>query len=265
MQTPLSLLDPDDNWHREFPRLAELRDNSSSIGPGTFFHSIPATVAANPLAHEAFQELESDLAVLDEVAWCIFKSKILRCDLKSRGHRGYVGIHSVLYEAKGYRYLKRELRRMNLDHDQIALIPEEAKNKTPEWAAFSRGTPVCVLEVKTVYESEDQSKYIYENTRRILNGDGATARRGDPHIPHAFWCKLRSTVDRAREQLDNYAPEQNIPRIAFLIVHFDYDLTIVPANYAKVASFLNGLGGDMFHVAFQFRGFGAPTQEKLSG
>lgn len=68
MQTPSPLSDPDDSWHREFPRLAELRDNASSTGPGTFFHSIPTTVAFNPLAHEVFQELESDLADLEDDA-----------------------------------------------------------------------------------------------------------------------------------------------------------------------------------------------------
>lgn len=150
---------------------------------------------------------------------------------------------------------------MNLDHDQIVLIPEKDQNKTPEWVAFWRGTPVGVLEVKTVYESDDQSKYIYENTRKILNLEHGEpiVRRGDPSIPGAFWRKLQSTVDRARNQLDSYAPEKCIPRIAFLIVHFDYDLTMSPANYAAVASFLDGLSNGMFQVAFQFRGLNAPT------
>lgn len=258
MQT-VSSSHPDDSWRREFPRLAELRDNAPSTEPGTFFHSIPATVAANLLAHEVYQELESDLAVLDGDAWSAFKSKLLQCDLKRHGHRGYTGIHSVLYEAKGYRLLKQELSRMNLDHDQIVLIPETDQCKTPEWAAFWRGTPVGVLEVKTIYESDDQSKYVYENTRKILECGEATVRRGDPSIPGAFWRKLQSTVDRARDQLDYYAPEKNIPRIAFLIVHFDHDLTMEPANYAAVASFLDGLRNDKFQVAYQFRGLNAPT------
>jgi len=259
MQTLSSPSGPNDSWHREFSRLAELRDNASSTGPGTFFDPIPATVASNPLAREVFQELESDLAALDECAWCAFTSKLLRCDLESHGHRGCTGIHSVLYEAKGYRYLKQEFGRRNLDYDQIVLIPEEVQKMTPDWATFWRGTPVGVLEVKTVYESDDQSKYVYENTRMIREHGKATARRGDPRISDRFWCKLQSTADHARKQLDSYVPERSVPRIAFLIVHFDYDLTVAPANYATVASFLDGLSDGMFQVAYQFRGLNAPT------
>lgn len=66
-------------------------------------------------------------------------------------------------------------------------------------------------------------------------------------------------MDRAREQLNSYALERNIPRIAFLIVHFEYDLTMAPANYASVASFLDGLRSEMFQVAYHFQGLNAPT------
>lgn len=259
IQTHSSLSDLDDSWYRDFPRLAELRDNVSSTEAGTFFHSVAATVSVNPLAREVYQELESDLADLEDDAWAAFKSKVLRCDLKSHGHRGYTGIHSVLFEAKGYRYLKQELRRMNLEHDQLVLIPEVDQKMTPEWAAFWRGAPVGVLEVKTVYESDNQSIYVYENTRMILERGEAITRRVNPNIPDAFWLKLQSTVNRAQDQLNSYAPEKNIPRIAFLIVHFDYDLTMSPANYAATASFLNGFSNGMFQVAYQFRGLNAPT------
>jgi hypothetical protein len=249
----------DDSWHREFPRLAELRDNASSTEPGTFFHSIPATVASIPLAYEVFQELESELSCLSEDAWSVFKAKVLRCDLRPHGHRGYTGIHSVLHEAKGYRLLQQELQRLKIEHDCIMLVPEEARAMTPEWAAFLEGTPVAALEVKTVYESDDRSKYVYENTRRILERGESTARRGDPKIPDAFWNKLQSTANRAREQLNSYAPAKNIPRIALLIIQFDHELTVAPENYAVVASFLKGLSTETFQVAYQFWGLNAPT------
>lgn len=111
MQLPPNASGPCRDWHHDFPRLAELRDAVSSL-PGTFFYAIPHTVSSDSpfaaFAREAYQELESDLASVDEPPWSAFKSTLLRCDLRSHGHQGYRGIHSVLYESKGYRYLKGE-------------------------------------------------------------------------------------------------------------------------------------------------------------
>lgn len=249
------------DWHRDFPRLAELRDAVPSQ-PGTFFYAIPDAVSSDspfaPLAREAYQELESDLASVDEPPWSAFKAKLLGCDLRSHGHRGYRGIHSVLYESKGYRYLKGELGRRAFAYDQIHLV-QETSTPTPEWAAMSRDVPVAALEVKTVYESDDESMYVYENTRRIRRGEHGIVRRADPQISDALWEKLRRTVGNAKTQLYSYAPERAMLRIAFLVVHFDHELTLCPSNYAKVASFLDGLGDQMFQVAYQFRGLNAPT------
>ena len=42
--------EPNDAWHREFPRLAELRDCVPSTGEGTFFHGIPSIIQKSSLA-----------------------------------------------------------------------------------------------------------------------------------------------------------------------------------------------------------------------
>ena len=41
--------EPNDAWHREFPRLAELRDCVPSTGEGTFFHGIPSIIQKSSL------------------------------------------------------------------------------------------------------------------------------------------------------------------------------------------------------------------------
>lgn len=159
----------------------------------------------------------------------------------------------MLYEAKGYRRLIEELGQRQLEYDRIMLIPEEAGCKTPDWAAFCRGTPIAVLEVKTVYESDEQSKYVHENTRRIRERGEAILWHGSTPVPAAFESKLRKTAAYAKQQLDGYAPGASILRIAFLIVHFDHDLTGDSANYATVGTFLNRLNDGMFHVASEIR------------
>jgi hypothetical protein len=55
---------PIDSWHREFPRIAELRDRLQTT-EGTFFHVIPSIIQKSSLAREVYQEHESDLAALD--------------------------------------------------------------------------------------------------------------------------------------------------------------------------------------------------------
>lgn len=246
-----------DSWRRAFPRLAELRELAPPIQPGKFFCAIPQAVATNPLAREVYRELEADLGALDDSAWQAFKLKLLRCDLKTHGHRGYAGIHSVLYEAKGYRHLQRDLAEGGVDFDRIDLIAE-SRTLTPEWAAMRKALPVGLIEVKTVYESDVYSRYVYENTRSIVERGEATVRRGDPIITDAFWGKLQSTVERARDQLYSFPAEGDALRIALLIVQFDHEQTIVPKNYATVASYLDSLSEGTFKVAHHFRGLNAP-------
>ena len=103
---------PIDSWHREFPRIAELRDRLQTT-EGTFFHVIPSIIQKSSLAREVYQAHESDLAALDDIAWFAFRTKALKRDLKSHGSRGYTDIHSVLCEARGYRYLIEELKRLS--------------------------------------------------------------------------------------------------------------------------------------------------------
>lgn len=241
-----------DVWHHNFPRLAELRDAAEPTRPEIFYHSIPWVVEQNALAREAYQELENDLASLSDEAWRHFKSKLIRCDIRSHGHHGYRGIHSVLYEAKGHRRLADELQRRGVPYDRIVLIPE-GRTKTPEWAAMNGETSIAALEVKTVYESDDESKYVYENTRRIRSGGELALRRGDPRIPEGFRQKLESTVARAKDQLNAYATDATRLRIAFLIIHFDHELTIVPDNYRIVANLLDRFNDGQFEVKYEFR------------
>ena len=245
--------EPNDAWHREFPRLAELRDCVPSTGEGTFFHGIPSIIQKSSLVRDYYRQLESDLHALDERAWRAFKSKVLKCDVRSHDRRGYTGVHSVLCEAKGYQYLKTELSRSKLPYDQIQLIDEDRKDKTPDWGAFFRGSVVSLVEVKTVYESDKCLDHILEDTKQLRESGKATCRRVDPEISEEFWEKLRSTVSRAKKQLHAYESNKAIPRIALLIVHFDLDLRLSSVNTEAVSLFLDGFNEGLFKVAYKYQ------------
>ena len=243
-----------DGWARAFPRLASLYD-AANPAPGTFFHGVPYAVNNFPLACEFYQVIESDLAQLDPDAWDAFRAKALRSDVRSHNHRGYAGVCNALSEAKGYRRLRQELQRRNLKYDQIVLIPEDNRRRTPDWGALSEGSPVAALEVKTIQESDDYSRYIDRNTRSLQERRGAIARRASPHIPDALWNKLRSTVEQARRQLSEYAPGSDALRIAMLIVQLDHEQSLWADNYEAVSSFLEGQGDGMFQVVYEFYGW----------
>jgi hypothetical protein len=245
--------DPNDAWHRDFSRLAELRDCVPSTGEGTFFHGIPSIIQKSALARDYYRQLESDLHALDEPAWRAFKSKVLKCDVKSHDHRGYTGVHSILCEARGYQYLKTELNRSKLPYEQIHPIAEDRKDKRPDWGAFSRGSVVSLLEVKAVYESDDCLEQILADTKQLRESGEATVRRVDPEISEGFWEKLRSTVSKAKEQLHAYESNKAIPRIALLIVHFDLNLRLSSVNREVVSSFLDGFNEGLFKVAYQYQ------------
>lgn len=249
-----------DCWHRQFPRLAELRDaNSAEIG--NFFFNIPTTIQSNNLAREVYAELESDLAELDEATWGKFKEKVLaKYQKKDRGtnaHRGYTQVYSTLLEAKGYGHLKQLLDARKIDFDRIEAI-DECEESRPDWRASLRDETVALLEVKAVYESDDESKYVYENTRRIKSGENAIAKRAFPEISQGLVTKLKTTVAIAKRQLFVLKPDFQIPRIAYLIVHLDDELTDRKENYTDVAAILDEMSEAHFTVAYHFRGLNAP-------
>jgi hypothetical protein len=242
-------------WRSAFPRLASLYDGASPTPEDTFFHGIPYAVENLPLACEVYQVIESDLAVLDGEAWNAFRAKTLRSDVRSHNHRGYANVCNTLNEAKGYRRLRQELQRRNLKYDRIVLIPEDPRRRTPDWGALLQGQPVAALEVKTIQESDDFSRYVDRNTRSLQEDRGAIARRACPRIPDALWNKLRSTVEQARGQLSAYAPSSDVLRIAMLIVQLDREQSCWTDNYAAIASFLEEQSDGLFRVVCEFKGW----------
>jgi len=229
-------------WPEDYPRLFELYREAKQRGLNNFFQDLAGKMKKTP-DFDVFRNLEEDLSALDSKSWADFKSKVFRCSMEKQEPRGYSQLVDCLNEVKGYLYLKEQ------GYSNIEFIPESS-NATPDIRAISENQTVVLLEVKTIHVSDEEIRYLIENTKRIESDRGAILKDVSLGIPEGLKNKLMDSIGKACRQLLNYEPSTNARRIAFLIITLDIALALDPRNYKELSSFLDKQNGERVEVRY---------------
>ena len=203
-------------FRKRYPRIYELWDFvPSPHPPEAYFKDLDVSLAQISQKRKQYDDIESELAELDEAAWSFLKQEARPYVLKRDKHRDWQQLFDILNQAKAYGYLKREgcrdiafIRRSTIDGQQ-----------TPDLKATGTEGPV-LCEVKTLNVSKD------EIDRMKTGGVGTTQVK----LNDAFLKKLSATLSAAERQMVTYFPGE-ARRVVYVIVNFDDRLHEYSDNY----------------------------------
>jgi hypothetical protein len=199
---------------KDLPRLNELRDQIQNP-PSRDSYNLE--IGDNRIKLKYFQDIETELRGLDASSWGRLKAEIVPLLTKKGPKRGWQPLFDKLNEAKGYNYLKR------IGCETVEFVPRSPKEgqKTPDLQGSSGNTKV-LCEVKTINISE------HESTCRT---DGSV-REISTQLPVEFFSKLKSDLERARNQMTTFCPAAGTKKICYVIVNYDDMLHEYEANYS---------------------------------
>lgn len=219
-------------WETEFPRLAELRSSLPSGAFDNWFDTIPSSAIGNYRAQ--YEVPETELRELSAKAWLDLKDKVVKQAKSTKDE-----LMSILHEATGYCRLKKFLLDSNIEFDDIHEPDIDSDNTRPEWQAVRGNKIVAALEVKTVFRSDYEKKWLQENERRTRAGEERLIRRGDPRISGGLWNKLNCDIEKAREQLHAVATGRTIPRLVLIVMYLDWEIDAFEVNKQLIENYLD--------------------------
>ena len=187
---------------------------------------------------ESYESFENSLSKLSNENFEVFKNKIITQGYPDpRGLRDYPAMNSIRNELYGYKFLEKE------GYENIEFIPESDKtnDKTPDLRARKDGEPDALLEVKTIFPSDEDMegwKKLWENPN--------TPEWLEPSvgIEEGLWHKVEIDIKVAIEQLDGYSQKGNNRKIIFLVISLDTKKTFNPENWNELERGLNILTGE---------------------
>lgn len=162
--------------------------------------------------------LEQDLQRLDPKAWADLRLKCKKY-LSAKDKYGWpTQFFDSLNESKGYGFLK------DIGCTDITFLDERNKvgEATPDLSG-SLEVGLCLLEVKTVHESNDHNDYL---TKRGKYTAEKPARMAQYALNPAMRSKIESTLKNAARQLNDHSYRLSEPihrKIIFLIVWLDIE------------------------------------------
>ena len=207
-------------WRQTFLKLYETYCESDQDNEQNYFQMFDKALE-QPYARQHYEQLEGELGQLDNEAWQEFKQKVHQCAIVKDNKRGWRELFDYFNEVKGYLYLK------SLGCREIHFILEETM-KTPDLYGLC-GTDGILMEVKTINRSDDELDWIKMNLE-LLNRKGnlqeGIVRNG---LDDLLRRKIMDTINRAKQQLENYADNRVQRKIVYLVI----DLDILSGRYNK--------------------------------
>ena len=183
-------------------------------------------------APQAFKPYEESLQKLDTQIWEQVKQKLLQRTIKD-DIRGWAQFYDTLAEVRGYCFLQ------DSGYTNVHFIPEVNNTRTPDIEATGSDGKTCLLESKSIGFSDDERKYILENTKRIGTDKTLIVRNVTQGMPIQLKNKIENTVETAKEQLLGYLPQdQSIKRIIYLTLLLDIPMMLDMQNYTEVVNFV---------------------------
>lgn len=220
---------------KNFPRLSELRDMAYERRLANFFETILNVVSKYQLAREYYTLIENDLSALDELSWHYFRDELISflpsANLNSERRRQ---LFDKLFEAKGYVFLKEHVR------GDIEFIPcsKVRGQETPELQVLENGQIIALLEVKTVWGSDDERKWIDENTASAKQGKPMKVRRLQPSFPDGLQRKLTDHLKKAESQLTSFPASATCQKYLMFVIHLDHEQANTPGIREKIQDHL---------------------------
>lgn len=186
-------------------------------------------------APQAFEPYEESLQRLDVQTWEQVKQKLLQRTIKN-DVRGWTQFYDTLAEVRGYCFL------LDSGCTNVHFIPEVNNVRTPDIEATSSDGKTCLLESKSIGFSDDERKYILENTRRLGTNETLVVRDVTQGVPQALKNKIESTIMSAKDQLLNHLPQDtSIKRVVYLALLLDTHMMLDMQNYTEVVNFVRKL------------------------
>lgn len=240
--------------HIRFPRLFDLAEFARKKGRGVFFENLPQALS-HQLGNEFYKSIEDDLQALDESAWKYFREAILK-DLpesdQTESARSYV--FDRLSEIKGYIVLKQK------GYENVRFIPRSKKQgeETPDVEAVNaEGSPIALLEVKRLRQSDNENQFRENNTALIKNGHLPKIRRLNHDVPNGLQNKLKQKVNDAVDQMYAFhSSETDCERFVLLVIDLDHEQRIMPGIKNDIDLFIQSLpASNKVKVECEYVGF----------
>jgi hypothetical protein len=213
------------DWLSNFPKLFDLYKRSKKDNSDNYF-DLKEFFPIAYLGAQAYAELESYLARLDDPAWERLCKKALPYVSVDDPTRRYQQLFSFLDEARGYAFLADE----GYTHIEFVEQRGTKKNtpKSPDLFARKQDS-TAILEVKTINESDDSLapdapwRHVVVTVRAVLSDE--------------LKNKLLSTIEEGRNQLESY-PHLSDRKIIFLVVRLDHGQKTAGHLYTKLKDFV---------------------------
>ena len=222
-----------EKWLSNFPRLFDLYQRSQKGNPRNYFN-FKELFPIVYVGSEAYADIETVLAKLDEMSWERLSKKALSCITADDPLRRYHQLFNALNEARGYVYLASE------GYEQIEFIEDQSR-KSPDLLAH-KANSLAILEVKTVNQSDED---LAEESLR-----GGEAIVVEPKLSDRFKSRILRSIRDAREQLDTY-PNATDKKIVFLFVHMKSTQRTCGESYAELKSVIDDQNTDGIEVIHQ--------------
>jgi len=177
-------------FRRQLRKLYELKDLLVDPSHSDAYFQQFEELLKDPIPFQNFLLWEKELESLDSVAWESLKAKAAPYLVCRDPKRGWQQLFDVLGEASAYSYLK-EL----VGCSKAWYIPE-SDNQTPDLEGLQDGRRI-LCEAKTINISDDEV--------RARRGP-TTVRAVDNQLSEGFFRKLDSDIEKAKRQLQSYAP-----------------------------------------------------------
>lgn len=180
-------------------------------------------------------EYENLLDKLDAKTWEIVKQKLLSRTIK-HDIRGWSQFYDTFAEVSGFCYL------LEAGYTNINFIPEVEKMRTPDIEAIDPIGKKCLLESKNIGFSDDERKYILENTKRLSKSEKLQTRSVTQGMPEGLKNKLKSTIQSAKEQLVIYSHnDTSIKKFLYLTIQLDIHMYLDMRNFTEVTNYIRKL------------------------
>lgn len=210
---------------RRFPRLGLLYERSKTLSAKNYF-SIYDTAELFEGTERQFEEWERLLEQLDAVSFAVFLRKAAGRVAAQNPDRGWTQLVESMNEVRGYQHARAAgYENCRLLDEQSHPFPDiEASNAAGKW---------CVMEVKTIQESDEELR---------LRGELQVA---EPGLPLRLTRVLRQRYLHACKQIAGHPHAADAERICLMIINLDLRTLLAEENKVLLHDFLRTIQTDV--------------------
>lgn len=211
---------------KRFPRLGALYERSKVLSEDNYFGIFDSPVL-NESTEKQFTEWEELLQTLDPDSFETFLRKAsgrVAARLKTPD-RGWNQLIEAFNEIRGYQHA------IKLGYSRARLL-DERSSPLPDVESTALGGDKCLLEVKTIQESEEELE---------MRGKIQSAKLG---LPGRLERAIRRKYSHAIEQINGHPSAGEARKVCYLIINLDLATALAEGNKKLLEVFCQGLERD---------------------